>query len=80
MKTGIWKMPKKKKVKKIRQTRLRWLGHVERKTDEGVVKRKLKMEVRGHRKSRRPKLRWSNVDVIRKDVKDKLVQREEEKN
>ena len=43
---------------KIREARLRWLGHVKRKTEEDVVMRRWKMEVRGHRRVRRPKLRW----------------------
>ena len=58
---------------KIREARLRWLGHVERKTGD-VVMRTWKMEVGGHRNIGRPKLRWS--DVIRKYMKGKGVQRE----
>ena len=46
---------------KIREARLRWLGHVERNTEEGVEIRTWKMEVGGHRKIGRPKLRWSDV-------------------
>ena len=38
---------------KIREARLRCLGHVVRKREEDVV-----MEVGGHRKIGRPKLRW----------------------
>ena len=60
---------------KIRQGILRWLGHVERKTEEDVVMRTWKTEVGGHRKIGRPKLRWS--DVIRKDMKETGVEREE---
>ena len=48
----------------IRETRLIWLGHVERMVEEDVVMRTWKLEVDGHRKTGRPKLRWS--DVIRK--------------
>ena len=40
----------------MREARLRWLGHVERKTEEDVVMRRWKMEISGHRKIRRPKL------------------------
>ena len=61
--------------KKIRKARLIWLGHVERKTEEDVVMRTWKMEVGGHRKTGRPKLRWS--DVIRKDMNEKGVTIEE---
>ena len=62
---------------KIREVRLRWLGHVERKTKEGIlhVMRTCKMEVSGHRKIGRLHLRWS--DVIRKYTKEKEVQKEE---
>ena len=60
---------------KIREAKLRWLGHVERQTEEDVVMRTWTMEVGGHRKIGRPKLRWS--DVIRKDRKEKQVKIEE---
>ena len=60
---------------KMREARLRWLCHVERKTEEDVVTRTWKMEVGVHRKIGRPKLRWS--DVIRKDTKEKQVKIEE---
>ena len=52
----------------IREARRRWLGLVERKTEEDVVMRTWKMEVGGQRKIGRPKLRWS--DVIRKHMKE----------
>ena len=52
---------------KIREASLRWLGHVEIKTEEDVVIRTWKMEVGGHREIGRPKLKWS--DVIRKHMK-----------
>ena len=57
------------KSEKIRETRLRWLRHVERRCSNE------KMEVSGHRKIGIPKLRWS--DVTQKDLHDKEVQREE---
>ena len=54
----------------IRQEeKLRSLGLAERKTEEDVVMKTRKMEVGGHRKIGRPKLRWS--DVIRKNMKKK---------
>ena len=59
---------------KIREARLMWLGHVERNTED-VVMRTWKMEVSGHRKIGRLKLKWS--DVIRKDMKEKGVKIEE---
>ncbi len=48
---------------------------MDRKTEEDVVMRTWKMEVGGHRKIGRPKLKWS--DVIRKDMKEKQVKIEE---
>ena len=41
---------------KIREARLRWLGHVERKTQEDVVLGTWKMEVSGLCKIGRPKM------------------------
>ena len=53
----------------------RWSGHVERKNEEYVVMKTWKMEVGGHRRIGRAKMRWS--DVIRIDIKEKQVKREE---
>ena len=41
----------------IREARLRWSGHVERRTEGDVVTRTRKMEVSGDRKIGRPNLR-----------------------
>ena len=60
---------------KIREPRLRWLGHLERKIEEDVVMRTWKMDVSGQRKRGSLKLRWS--DVIRKDMEEKRVTIEE---
>ena len=49
---------------RIREARLRWLGHVERKTEEEVVTRTWNMEVGGHQEIGTPKLR--SGDVIRR--------------
>ena len=40
--------------------RLRWFGHVERKTEEDVVTRTWKMKMGRHRNIGRPKLRWND--------------------
>ena len=45
----------------IREARLRWLGHVERNTDEDVLMITWKMEAGGHRKIGIPKRRWSDA-------------------
>ena len=63
------------KSKKIREVTLGLLGHVERKIEEYVLIRTWTMEVGGHRKIGRPKLRWS--DVIRKGMKEKSLKLEE---
>ena len=56
---------------KIREARLKWLGHVERRTEEDVVMRRFKwVDTEG-----RPKLRWS--DVLKKDMKETTVMIEE---
>ena len=50
---------------------MRWLGDVGRKAEEVVAMRIWKIDVCGHRKIGRPKLRWS--DVIRKYMKENGV-------
>ena len=51
---------------------------MERKTEEDIVMRTWKMEIGGHRKIGRPKLKWG--DVIRKYMKEKGVKIEEEQD
>ena len=58
---------------KIGEMRVRWLGHVERKTEEDVVRR-TGTEVSGHKTIGRLTLRWSAV--IQKYMEEKGVQRE----
>ena len=58
---------------KIREVRLRWLGHVERKTEEDIVTRTSKMEVSGLCKIGRPRLRWG--DVMQKETKKKSTKK-----
>jgi len=42
----------------IKNTRLRWFGHVERKDDNDSVKRCITWEVEGIRQTGRPKKTW----------------------
>ena len=49
--------------------------NVERKIEEDVVMRTRKMEVGGHQKIGKPKLRWR--DVIQNRIKETGVQRED---
>ena len=51
----------------ITEARLIWLGHVERKTGEGVETRTPKKVASVHMDTRRPKLNWSAI--IRKYTK-----------
>ena len=46
---------------KITEAILRWLGHVERNTDEDVEMRTWRREAGGRRKIERPKRRWSDA-------------------
>ncbi len=55
-------------TEKMRESRLRWYGHVERREDDSILKIVTKMEVEGKRARGRPKLRWK--DTIEKDLKE----------
>ena len=59
--------------KKIGEARLRWLGLVEGKTGEDVIVGKWEIEVSGHRKKGRPKLRWS--DFKQRHAGDRISER-----
>ena len=52
---------------KVREARLRWNGHVERRNAEYIDKRMLRLELAGKRRRRRPKKRF--MDVVREDVR-----------
>ena len=45
----------------IRISRLRWAGHVERMSDEDILKGIMDRKAEGRRINRRSKLRWINV-------------------
>jgi len=52
---------------KIREARLRWYGHVQRREDGNCVKRIMEAEVYGHRSRGRQKKRW--FDMVQQDLK-----------
>ena len=51
---------------KVREARLRWFGHVQRRDVEYIGRRLMKMEVPGRRKRGRPKRRFR--DVVKEDM------------
>ena len=51
---------------KVRQTRLRWFGHVHRREEVYIGRRMLGMGIPGRRKRGRPKRRF--IDVVREDM------------
>ena len=52
---------------KLRNTRLRWYGHMKRREEGYVGKRMMEMAVQGRRKRRRSRRRW--IDLAREDLK-----------
>ena len=54
-------------VTDIKKRRLRWLGHVERMSEERVVKRLYQNTPEGSRNVGRPRLRW--MDDVREDLR-----------
>ena len=61
--------------KKVRESRLKWYGHVSRREDEYVGKRVMGMEVPGKRRRGRPKRRW--LDSIRNDLSERGLSEED---
>ena len=53
---------------KLRESRLRRYGHIQRRDDDYVGQRVLKMELPGRRKRGRPKRRY--MDTISEDMRD----------
>ncbi|XP_016321114.1 uncharacterized protein LOC107672441 isoform X3 [Sinocyclocheilus anshuiensis] len=52
---------------KVREARLRWFGHVQRRESEYIGKRMLRLELPGRRPRGRPKRRF--MDVVKEDMK-----------
>ena len=52
---------------KVREARLRWFGHVQRRNCEYISRRMLRLELPGRRSRGRPKRRF--MDVVREDMK-----------
>ncbi|KAF7667879.1 hypothetical protein LDENG_00044320 [Lucifuga dentata] len=60
---------------KVREARLRWFGHVQRRDSERIGRRMLKLELPGRRPRGRPKRRF--MDVVKEDMKLAGVREEE---
>ena len=46
---------------RLRNTRLRWFGHVERRDESSILRRTMELEVEGRRPVGRPKKTWSKL-------------------
>ena len=58
--------------KKVQESRLKWYGHVLRREDEYVGKKRVMgMEVPGKRRRGRPKRRW--LDNIKNDLSERQL-------
>ena len=55
---------------KIKEKRLRWFGHIERRKEDHYLKRVQQMELAGRRRGR-PKTRWK--DCARRDVEKNCI-------
>ena len=67
MKTCIWKGAHMYPMAKfLREERLIWFGHVQRRGKDGATRKILQMTVDGKRNRGRPKLRWR--DLVKEDM------------
>jgi hypothetical protein len=62
----------------VSKHRLKWFGHVSRKTEDCWIKRCMTMEVDGKRERGRPAKRW--LDLVKQDMKENGVDQETTKN
>nr|GEX48475.1 putative cytochrome P450 [Tanacetum cinerariifolium] len=58
-------------INKMREGRLRWFGHVRRRSQSSPVRRVEALVVDGLRRRGRPKLRWE--DRVKHDLKELLL-------
>jgi len=56
------------KADKVREARLRWFGHVQRREEEDCVRRILEADVHGKRSRGRQRKRW--IDVVKYNMED----------
>ena len=63
---------------KVRETRLRWYGHIQRREEDDCVKRILEANVGGQRSRGRQRKRW--IDVVKHNMEDLQLNVEDAKN
>jgi len=63
---------------KVREARLRWYGHVQRREDDDCVKRILEANVGGQRSRIRQRKRW--IDVVKHNMEDLQLNVEDAEN
>ena len=59
--------------KKVQEARLRWYGHLKRRTEEHMARTAMDMEILGNRRRGRPKTRWRDritTDMMEKGLRD----------
>jgi hypothetical protein len=78
---GIWRIRTNKElmtlyqeldiVAEIKEARLRWLGHVERMSEDRVIKKLYMNKPEGRRSVGRPKMRW--LDDVEEDLRNMRI-------
>jgi hypothetical protein len=78
---GIWRIRTNKElmalyqeldiVAEIKKVRLRWLGHVERMSEDRVIKKLYVSKPEGRRSVDRPKMRW--LDDMEEDIRNMTI-------
>ena len=53
-------------AEKVREARLRWCGHVMRRSEEESIRSIMKLNIEGNRGRGRPKKRW--LDCVKEDL------------
>jgi hypothetical protein len=78
---GIWRIRTNKELKtlyqeldgvaEIKKARLRWVGHLERMSEDRVIKKLYMSKPEGRRSVGRPKMRW--LDDVQEDLRKMII-------